>query len=90
MERKLYLYFGKNSIEMDLRTDIKWIHEEIDKVEDPTFLEAIKNLLKYRNKVTPGRISIEQYNRELDESEAQIERGEFHTQDQVRQIIDGW
>jgi hypothetical protein len=27
---------------MDLQADLKWIHQELDNVKDPTFIEAIK------------------------------------------------
>lgn len=90
MERNLYLYFTKNDTVMDLRADIKWIHEEIDKVDDPTFLEAIKNMLKYRSKVSPGRISIEQYNKEIEDAERDIEQGNFYTTDEVRKMAAQW
>ena len=81
-----------NTNVMDIKADIKWIREELKEVKDPTLIEAFKNLLQYRKKVyaTEERISVEQYNRELEASEAQIERGEFYTQEQVRQTIEKW
>jgi len=50
---------------MDLQSDIKWIKQEIDHIDDPTFLEAIKNMLKYRSKVMESRS-------ELSESQKKI------------------
>lgn len=90
MERKLYLYFIKKDNIMDLRADIKWIKKQIDGIDDPTFLEAIKNMLKYRNKVTTERISIEQYNKEIEEAEKDIEQGNFYTTDEARKIAAEW
>ncbi len=75
---------------MDLQAELKWIHQELDNVKDETLLEAIKNILKYRKKVSSERISIEQYNKEIDESIAQIERGEFHTQEEVEKMAKEW
>lgn len=75
---------------MDLQADLKWIHQELDNVKDPTFIKAIKNMLKYRKKVSSERISIEQYNKEIDASIAQIERGEFYTHDEVGERIKQW
>ena len=75
---------------MDLQSDIKWIHQEIDKVKDPTFLEAIKNMLKYRNKVADGRITLEQYNKEIEDAEKDMEQGNFYTTDEVRKIAAQW
>ena len=50
---------------MDLEADLKWIHQELDNVKDPTFIEAIKNMLKYRKKVSLERIGLDQYNEEI-------------------------
>lgn len=75
---------------MDIKADIKWIQKELKDVKDPTLIEAFKNLLEYRKKVMPERIGIEQYNKELDESIAQIDRGELYTQQEVGERIKRW
>lgn len=78
---------------MDLQGDIKWIQNELNDVKDPMLIEAFKNLLKYRRRAkntSDGRISIEQYNKEIDESIAQIERGEFYTHKEVGERIKQW
>ena len=90
MEHKLYLYSKKNEIIMDLQADLKWIHRELDKVKDPTFIEAIKNMLKYNKKVSSERISIEQYNKEIDASIAQIDSGQTYTHQQMGERIKQW
>ena len=75
---------------MDLQAELKWIHQELDNVKDETLLEAIKNILKYRKKVSSERISIEQYNKEMDTSIAQIESGETYTHLQMGERIKQW
>ncbi|WP_430909727.1 addiction module protein [Maribacter sp. 2-571] len=58
---------------MDLDADIKWIRKELKEVKDPTLIEAFKNLLQYRKKVSdvPYEIS--------DEHKAVLdERLEYH------------
>ena len=76
---------------MDIKADIKWIQNELNKVEDETLLNAIKNILKYRVKKTQSeRISIEQYNKEIDEAEADIEAGNYYTTDEARKIASQW
>lgn len=75
---------------MDLRADLEWIHKELDKVKDPVFIEAIKNMLKYNKKVSSERISIEQYNLEIDASIAQIESGKTYTHQQMGERIKQW
>lgn len=75
---------------MDLQADLEWIHKELDKVKDPIFIEAIKNMLKYNKKVSSERISIEQYNLEIDASIAQIESGKTYTHQQMGERIKQW
>ena len=76
---------------MDLQAEIKWIQKELNKVEDATLLNAIKNILKYREKETqPKRISVEQYNKEIDEANARVDNGEFYTQEEAEKIMDKW
>lgn len=75
---------------MDIQADLKWIQQELNQVKDPIFIEAIKNMLKYRNKVSTERISIEQYNNELEASEKEIEAGNFYTQEQVKESLKRW
>jgi len=75
---------------MDLKADLKWIHQELDNVKDPTFIEAIKNMLKYRKKVSKERIGIEQYNQEIDASIAQIDSGKTYKQQEMGERIKQW
>ncbi len=80
-----------NTDVMDIKADLKWIQKELKEVKDPTFIEAIKNMLQYRKKVySEERISIEQYNKELDESIADIEAGNCHTHEEVKSMIKQW
>ncbi|NQX86519.1 MAG: hypothetical protein HRT67_11560 [Flavobacteriaceae bacterium] len=47
-------------------------------------------MLKYRKKVSTERISIEQYNKELEASEKEIEQGNFYTHEQVKERASQW
>lgn len=75
---------------MDLQAELKWIHKELDNVKDPTLIEVFKNMLKYRKKVSLGRISIEQYNKEIEASIEQIENGKTFTHQQMGKRIKQW
>ena len=75
---------------MDMETDLKWIQKELKEVKDPTFIEAIKNMLKYRKKVVSSRISIEEYNKEIDASIAEIEKGNTYTHQEIGERIKQW
>lgn len=76
---------------MDIQAEINWIQEELKDVKDPTFLEAIKNMIKYRKKAyNHERISIEKYNKELDDSIADIQRGNYKTHEEVKVMMGQW
>ncbi|MGB7393954.1 MAG: hypothetical protein WA913_06140 [Pricia sp.] len=56
---------------------------------DNQFLKLVKAMAENYHGDN-DRISIEQYNRELDESIAQIERGEFYTHEEMGERIKKW
>ena len=88
MKRKLYLYLGKNKIEMATLDLIQSVLEYIKKA-DNRFWRIVKALDDSYNE-DDDRISLEQYNKELDESIAQIEQGEFYTHEEVAERIKKW
>ncbi len=75
---------------MDIKADIKWIQKELKEVKDPTLIEVFKNLLQYRKNVSSERISIGQYNKEIDTSIAQIESGKTYTHQQMGERMEQW
>jgi hypothetical protein len=74
---------------MDINAERALLIKELQQVEDMSLLRAIKAVLHYGLQ-NEGRISIEQYNRELDEAEARVKQGEFYTQDEVERMAKGW
>ena len=72
---------------MDIQADIKWIQNELNKVNDPDLIEAFKRLLQFRKKTET--FTIEQYNLELKEAENRIDQGNFLTQEQVDKRLRG-
>lgn len=61
----------------------------LDDRQKETLLEMIKSFLKPGNSSTE-RISIEQYNRELDEAIERIEKGEFVTMEELLKEMKTW
>lgn len=76
---------------MDIQGDLRWIQRELQTVEDPDIIAMIKNILTYRKKIIQEqRISIEQYNLEIDQAIREIENGEYYTQEEARKIAGQW
>jgi hypothetical protein len=74
---------------MDINIERELLIKELQQVEDLSLLQAIKAVLHYGLK-NEGRISVEQYNRELDEAEAEIDKGEFITHDNFKKQMKAW
>ncbi len=74
---------------MDISNERSLLIKELEQVEDISLLQAIKAVLHYGLK-NEGRISIEQYNLELEEAEARIDRGDFFTQEEVEKMSKEW
>jgi hypothetical protein len=88
MEQKLYICYNKNINIMDLETRKYEFIQKIFDVNESLF----EQLEKIINKGTkePQRISLEQYNKEIDEAIEDIEKGNFYTQEEARKIASEW
>ena len=66
----------------------KKLHEFIENIEEKK-AKAIYNL--FEEEIKQGeRISIEQYNKEIDEAEAEFEKGDYITQDAMLKKVKQW
>jgi hypothetical protein len=74
---------------MDINAERSLIIKELEQIKDISLLRALKHMIHYALK-NEGHISIEQYNKELDEAEARVRQGEFYTQDEVEKMAKGW
>lgn len=61
--------------------------QKLSVVQKESLLEVAKI---YVAPAANGRISIEQYNREIDEALAQVEKGEVYTQEEVERMSKNW
>ena len=78
-----------------MRTSIvdKELMQYFSRLNEPqkkSLLAMIKNFLTSPSNESPNRISIEQYNKELDEAEAEFEKGEYITHEQIKKKIKQW
>ena len=73
---------------MDLQAEINWIHKEIDKVKDPSFVEKLKHLLQsVNNTAVDSDIA---YNSDIENALEDIKKGDFYTEDQAKEIAKKW
>jgi hypothetical protein len=74
---------------MDINSEKALLIKEIEQVEDLSLLRLLKSMLHYGLK-NEGRISLEQYNLELEEADLEIERGEFYVHEDALKEIRSW
>lgn len=73
---------------MDIKAEINWIHQEIDKVKDPSFVEKLKHLLQSINNTAIN--SDEAYNLDIENALDSIKKGDFYTEDEAKEIAKKW
>ncbi|MBN9381905.1 MAG: hypothetical protein J0H74_14135 [Chitinophagaceae bacterium] len=62
---------------------------QLNEAEKKSVLQMLKTFLKGREKRVP-RISIEQYNKEIDEANARVEAGEYYTHEEIVRMAKDW
>lgn len=62
---------------------------QLDEAEKKSVLEMLKTFLKGRKKGVM-RVSIDQYNKEIDEAIARVEAGNYYSQEEVEKMSKDW
>jgi len=73
---------------MDIKADINWIHQEIDKVQDPTFIEKLKHLLQSKNAISENENKA--YNIDIEKTLEDIKKGKFYTEEEAKNSATKW
>ena len=74
---------------MDINSEKAHLIREIEQLDDISLVRVLKSMLHY-GLMNAGRISIEQYDKELEEANAEIERGEFLTHEEALKEVRSW
>ena len=74
---------------MDINSEKALLINEIQQLEDLSLVRVLKSMLHYGLK-NEGRISLEQYNKEMEEADAEIEKGDFLTHKDALKEIRSW
>lgn len=73
---------------MDIKADIKWIQDELDKIRDPELIQVFKQLLLFSKKNRPATLS--EYNDDILAAEEDINAGKCYSQDDINEAKEGW
>ena len=75
---------------MDLKAEKTALMKRLEQINDRSLIKAINHIIDFGLGKIEERISIEQYNRELDEADSAIDRGDFYTQEEVEKKSKKW
>lgn len=76
---------------MDLQTRKLYFIESILSIGNVKVIEKLEALLKKeQQKEKSQRVSVEQYNKELDEAEAEMNRGEYISHKDFKKHMEKW
>jgi hypothetical protein len=76
---------------MNTQAEISWIAKELERSNDPAIIKYFKSFLLSRaQKPEAASISVEQYNKEINEAEAQIVAGNYVTQEDLEREAETW
>ena len=78
-----------NTMASVLEKEIYNYFTQLNEAEKKSVVQMLKTFLKSR-KETPGHISIEQYNKEIDEAMEEVKKGEVYSHDEVVKMAKGW
>jgi hypothetical protein len=78
-----------NSMASVLEKEMYNYFTQLNEAEKKSVVQMLKTFLLSR-KENPERISIEQYNKEIEEAMEEIKRGEVYSHDEVVKMATGW
>jgi len=76
---------------MDMQAEIKWIETALSESNDPTFIEAVKNMIKSMRKVKETRAKeLMKEDVLMEEAEADIKANRVYSIEEAHKIVDSW
>ncbi len=76
---------------MDIQAEIKWIQTALLESKDPTFVEAVKNMIKSMEKIKETSSS-EQMREDalIAEAEADVKAGRVSSIEEAHKVVNSW
>jgi len=75
---------------MDIQAEKTALIKRLEQINDRSLIQALKHMVDFGLKDKKERISIEQYNSEIEEADAEIESGDYLTHEEAVKEIRSW
>lgn len=73
---------------MDLQARKYEFIRKLIKIEKPSIMDKLEKIIKKEN--LSERETLEDYNKDIDEAIAEIENGDFYTQEEIEKMAKEW
>lgn len=73
---------------MDLQARKYEFIRKLIKIEKPSIMDKLEKIIKKEN--LAERETLEDYNKDIDEAIAEIENGDFYTQEEIEKMAKEW
>ena len=77
-------------MQMDIQTEKLALIKRLEQINDLSLIRALKYMVDFGLREKEERVSIEQYNRELDEAEAEMDREEYTSHEDFKKQMKKW
>ena len=77
-------------IQMDIQAEKSALIKRLEEINDRSLIQALNHIMDFGLRDKEGRISIEQYNRELDKAEEEMNRGEYISHEDFKEEMKKW
>jgi len=75
---------------MDIQAEKAALIKRLEQINDLSLIRALKHMVDFGLREKGERVSVEQYNRELDEAEAEMDRGEYISHEDFKEQMKKW
>lgn len=75
---------------MDIQTEKTMLIRRLEQINDLSLIQAIKYLVDYGLGEKQDRVSIEQYNMEIEKADAEIDKGEYLSHKEAINQVRSW
>lgn len=77
-------------LHMNIQIERSILIKKLEQINDPLLIQALKHMIDFGLREKEERISIEQYNLELDEAEAEMDQGEYISHEDLKEQMKKW
>ena len=75
---------------MDVQAERTALIKKMEQINDLSLIQAIRHLVDYGLKETSKGVDIDQYNKELEDADTEIDKGEYLTHEEAVSQIRSW